>query len=128
MPGINVKSAWSRRARAPIARAIVVSCALGSSACAVGPNFTRPTAPPAARYTRDTLRTEEASSSDNRQHMALGRDIEGNWWTLFHSDVIDQLVKQAVEHNRSLAASAATLARAQELALAQAARCTRESS
>ena len=95
------------------------ACALGTGGCAVGPDFTRPTAPPAARYTRDTLRAEDSSASENQQHIALGREVEGNWWTLFHSDGIEQIVKQAVEHNRSLTASVATLAQAQELALAQ---------
>src|SRR5258708_33080978 len=94
--------------------------ALGLGGCAVGPHFTRPAAPPAARYTGDTLHGEDASASDNMQHIALGREIEGNWWTLFRSDAIDQLVKQAVAHNRSLAASTATLKQAQELASAQA--------
>jgi outer membrane protein TolC len=105
---------------APLARAIVLACALSVGGCAVGPNFTRPTAPSAARYTGDTPRGEDATASDTTQHMALGREIEGNWWTLFRSDAIDQLVKQAVEHNRNLVASMATLAQAQELALAQA--------
>jgi NodT family efflux transporter outer membrane factor (OMF) lipoprotein len=120
MRNINVKWAYFRQARAPIALAIVFSYALIVGACAVGPNFTRPTVPPAERYTPDTLRTEDAPASGNLQHIALGREIEGNWWALFHSDAIDQLVKQAVEHNRSLAASMATLAQAQELALARA--------
>src|SRR6266436_6944443 len=94
--------------------------ALGLGGCAVGPHFARPTAPSAAGYTGDMPRGEGAFASDTVQHIALGREIEGNWWTLFRSDAIDQLVKQAVEHNRSLAASIATLAQAQELALAQA--------
>ncbi len=100
--------------------AIVPACVLSLGGCAVGPNFTRPTAPAAARYTGDTLGGEDASTNDTVQHLALGREIEGNWWTLFRSNAIDQLVKQALEHNRSLAASKATLAQAQELALAQA--------
>ncbi|HWS67853.1 MAG TPA: TolC family protein, partial [Steroidobacteraceae bacterium] len=103
-----------------MARAIALACVLGLGACAVGPNFARPTAPSATRYTADALRGEDASASDSAQHLALGREIEGDWWTLFRSDAIDQLVKQAVEHNRSLVASLATLAQAQELALAQA--------
>jgi outer membrane protein TolC len=103
-----------------MARAIVLACVLSVGSCAVGPNFARPTAPSAARYTADTLRAEEASASDTVQHIALGREIEGNCWSLFRSDAIDQLVKQALEHNRSLVASKATLAQAQELALAQA--------
>src|SRR5882757_5543873 len=109
-----------RRACAPRARAIVLACTLGLGGCAVGPDFTRPTAPPAARYIADSLHGEDASASDTTQHITLGREIEGNWWNLFRSDAIDQLVKQAVAHNRSLAASTATLRRARELALAQA--------
>jgi NodT family efflux transporter outer membrane factor (OMF) lipoprotein len=118
--GIAVDLGCFRRPCAPMARAIGLACVLGFGGCAVGPNFTRPTAPPAARYTGDTLRGEDASTNDTVQHIALGREIEGNWWTLFRSEAIDQLVKQAVEHNRSLVASMATLAQAQELALAQA--------
>src|SRR6267142_372146 len=120
MQGVAADSGCFRRACAPMARAIVPACILGLAGCAMGPNFTRPTAPAAARYTGDTLGGEGASASDTVQHIALGREIEGNWWTLFRSDAIDQLVKQAVEHNRSLVASKATLAQAQELALAQA--------
>jgi NodT family efflux transporter outer membrane factor (OMF) lipoprotein len=109
-----------RKACAPTALAIALACVLGFGGCAVGPNFTRPTGPPAARYTGDTLRGEDTSTNDTVQHLALGREIEGNWWTLFRSEAIDQLVIQAVEHNRGLVASMATLAQAQELALAQA--------
>lgn len=114
------RRACAPKACVPRARAIVLACALGLGGCAVGPHFTRPTAPPAARYTADTLHGEDASAGDTKQHIALGREIEGNWWTLFRSDAIDQLVKQALQNNRSLAASKATLAQAQELALAQA--------
>ena len=107
MQGIAVDSGCFRKARAPMARAIVLACVLGFGGCTVGPNFTRPTAPSASRYTADTLRGEGGSANDTAQHLALGREIEGNWWTLFRSDAIDQLVKQAVEHNRSLVASMA---------------------
>jgi NodT family efflux transporter outer membrane factor (OMF) lipoprotein len=119
MQGSAEKKACLRRPRTPKGLAIVLTYAVSLGGCAVGPHFTRPDAPAAARYTRDTLHAEDASS-DTAQHIDLGREIEGDWWTLFHSDAIDQLVKQAVEHNRSLAASVATLAQAQELALAQA--------
>jgi NodT family efflux transporter outer membrane factor (OMF) lipoprotein len=110
-----------RQSRAALASAIVLACALGPGGCAVGPDFVRPPPPAASRYTRDTLRAEEDDSkSGTVQHIALGREIEGNWWTLFHSEAIDQLVTQALDHNRTLAASIATLAQAQEFALARA--------
>jgi NodT family efflux transporter outer membrane factor (OMF) lipoprotein len=101
-------------------RAIVLAWVLGFGGCAAGPNFTRPTPPSAARYTADTLVGERASANDTAQHLALGRQVAGDWWSLFGSDAVDQLVKQAVAHNRSLEASTATLRQAQELALAQA--------
>jgi NodT family efflux transporter outer membrane factor (OMF) lipoprotein len=121
MQAVAVDLGCFRKACAPMSRAIVLACVFGLGACAVGSDFKRPTAPAATRYTGDTQRGEDASASDTvQQHIALGQEIEHDWWTLFGSDAIDQLVKQAVAHNRSLAASAATLKQAQELALAQA--------
>jgi NodT family efflux transporter outer membrane factor (OMF) lipoprotein len=100
--------------------AIVSVYALGFAGCAVGPDFTRPTTPSAARYTADTLRGEGESGNVTVQHLAMGQEIAGEWWTLFRSDAIDQLIKQALANNRSLEASTATLRQAQALALAQA--------
>jgi len=121
MQGVASRVKSFRRPRAAPAVAIVLAGAIGPGGCAVGPDFARPTPPAASRYTRDTLHAEEdGSRSDSVQHIALGREIEGNWWTLFHSEAIDQLVAQALDHNRTLAASMATLAQAQEFALARA--------
>jgi NodT family efflux transporter outer membrane factor (OMF) lipoprotein len=99
--------------------AALLTCALVMDACVVGPNFSHPAAPAAARYTAEPLHGEDASASGTLQHIALGREIEGDWWTLFRSDAIDGIVKEALEHNRTFAASTATLARAQELAAAK---------
>jgi NodT family efflux transporter outer membrane factor (OMF) lipoprotein len=120
MKGVVVKVECSHQPRTAMGLLIALACALSLGGCAVGPNFAQPMAPGSARYTRNTLRAEEASHGDNVQHIALGMEIEGNWWTLFHSDAIDLVVKQALGNNRSLAASEATLAQAQQLALAQA--------
>jgi NodT family efflux transporter outer membrane factor (OMF) lipoprotein len=98
----------------------MVSFVLSMGGCAAGPDFKRPVPPPAVRYTVEALPSEGASADGQSQHIALGQNIEGAWWTLFRSAVIEQLVKQAVDHNRTLAASLATLAQAQELALARA--------
>jgi NodT family efflux transporter outer membrane factor (OMF) lipoprotein len=119
MQGSAEKLAF-RRPRTPKGLAIVLTYAVSLGGCTVGPDFARPDAPPAARYTRDTPRAEDGSASDNVQHIALGSEIEGNWWTLFHSEAIDQIVAQALDHNRTLVASMATLAQAQEFALARA--------
>ena len=97
-----------------------LSCAAMVGACTVGPNFTRPTPPAAAGYTAESKHSDAVPPESFRQHVTLGRDIEGDWWNLFRSDAIDSIVKQAVAHNRTLAASAETLRQAQELARAQA--------
>jgi NodT family efflux transporter outer membrane factor (OMF) lipoprotein len=120
MQGLAVDLACCRKARAPMARAIVLACVSGFGGCTVGPDFTRPTPPSAARYTADSLRGERARTDDKIQHIALGQKIAGEWWSLFRSDAIDELVKLAVAHNRNLTAAAATLKQAQELAFAQA--------
>jgi len=90
----------------------------GVSACSVGPDFKRPEPPPAARYTPDTASIETGAAGT--QHVALGKQIEGDWWSLFGSGLIDSVVKQALEHNRTLEVAAQTLAQSHELALAQA--------
>jgi NodT family efflux transporter outer membrane factor (OMF) lipoprotein len=100
-------------------KAVALTCVVAFAGCTAGPNFTRPVAPQTTRYTAGTLNAENVAASDTAQHIALGREIEGDWWTLFGSDAIDQLVKQAVNHNHSLEAATATLRQAQQLALAQ---------
>jgi NodT family efflux transporter outer membrane factor (OMF) lipoprotein len=101
------------------ARAAMLCLLATLAACSVGPNFNRPAPPAAARYTSDTLPLE-SSTSGGAQHVVLGQEIEGDWWSLFGSDPINGIVKQAVEHNRTLEAAAQTLAESHELALAQA--------
>ena len=111
---------YFRDPSATTVRTVMLSCVFSFGGCAAGPNFTRPVVPPAARYTADALRGEDASADSKMQHIALGQEIEGDWWSLFRSDAIDDLVRQAVAHNRNLTAAAATLKQFQELALAQA--------
>jgi NodT family efflux transporter outer membrane factor (OMF) lipoprotein len=109
-----------RKGCAPLAPVIVLACTLGLCSCAVGPDFIPPKPPPAEGYTADALDGQEGAASATAQHLALGREIAGDWWTLFRSGAIDQIVKQAVAHNHTLEASKATLRQAQALALAQA--------
>ncbi len=101
-------------------RILTLACAAMACGCAAGPNFTRPEPPAATRYVGDTAHSEGTQTPSASQHVALGQEIEGDWWTLFRSDPINDIVRQAVAQNRTLAASAATLAQAQEFALAQA--------
>jgi NodT family efflux transporter outer membrane factor (OMF) lipoprotein len=97
--------------------AFMLCCALLSS-CAVGPNFIRPTPPAATGYTTPQDADAGANRKDSAQRAMLGQQIQGSWWNLFRSEAIDSIVAQAVEHNKSLEASTATLRQARDLAIA----------
>ena len=51
------------------------------------------------------------------QRIALGREIPDQWWNLFHSQRLDETLRQAIAASYSLAAARATLAQAQEAIL-----------
>jgi NodT family efflux transporter outer membrane factor (OMF) lipoprotein len=91
------------------------------AACTLGPEFARPVPPPADRYTPEPLPLETAPAGDEAaQHVVLGEELGREWWRLFRSDALDDVVKRALAGNRTLVAAASTLAQAQELAAAQA--------
>jgi len=92
--------------RLRLAPALALACA----ACTLGPDFMRPAAPPQAVYTPGG--SAEKGAGD--QHFALGQKIAGDWWTLYRSVPLNEVLKQAVAGNRTLVAAQATLAAAQE--------------
>jgi len=95
--------------------ASIMSAALIS--CAVGPNFRSPEAPKTRAYTAEPLTAETPSSpgvGGASQLLVPGRDIPGQWWTLFHSAELDQVIRQALADNPTLAAAQATLRQSQE--------------
>ncbi len=101
-------------------RIVVVVAALALTSCAVGPDFQKPTASAGAGYTPEKL-VDTASTSiagGAAQHFAVGQDIPGEWWTLFHSPALNALVTEALAHNPDLAAAQASLRQARENALA----------
>lgn len=93
-----------------------------TAGCAVGPDFQRPAAPAVSRYTAAPLavQTESAPVAGGRaQHFIEGRDVPAQWWTLFGSDALNQLVESAMQSNADLQAAEAALHAAQENAAAQ---------
>lgn len=100
----------------PLSTAFAMIGALAG--CAVGPDFL-PSAPPAVdRYTSDPLpvKTAAAQVADGvAQRFVAGEDIPAGWWTLFHSSVLDALIKDALKSNPNLAAAEAALRQAQQL-------------
>jgi NodT family efflux transporter outer membrane factor (OMF) lipoprotein len=88
----------------------------------VGPNFREPDAPAAPRYTEADLPGETASApgaAGSTQRFAPGQDLPSQWWTLFHSDPLDRLVRQAIADSPNLTAAEAALRVARENLAAQ---------
>jgi NodT family efflux transporter outer membrane factor (OMF) lipoprotein len=87
------------------------------SACAVGPDFKVPAAPEGAGYTPEAHPAATVTSDVGggaSQRFQAGRDIPGQWWRLFHSKDLDDLIVQALEANPSLQAAQASLWQAKE--------------
>jgi NodT family efflux transporter outer membrane factor (OMF) lipoprotein len=85
--------------------------------CAVGPDFERPAAPDVTGYTPEPkLPATEASDVDggSSQRFVKGRDIPGQWWTLFHSRPLTTLMASALKANPDLQAAQAALRVARE--------------
>ncbi len=106
---------WNFRVRVgPYLTAVCLSLL---SACAVGPDFERPAAPDVSSYDSQALpeKVEAADAENgNTQILAAGKDIPADWWTLFHSESLNQLITQAIKANPDLAAAQASLRAAEE--------------
>ncbi len=85
-------------------------------ACAVGPDFAPPPAPPVNGYTADTPTATVSANvaAGAAQYFAIGRDIPGEWWKVFHSKEIDALIAEALHANPNLQAAQAALWQAKE--------------
>jgi NodT family efflux transporter outer membrane factor (OMF) lipoprotein len=97
--------------------AVVSALALLMSACAVGPDFERPAPPPVKSYTAEPLTKPAASKGHTGiqpQQFLEGRDIPAEWWELFHSSRLNELVEQALKANPTLDAAQASLRQARE--------------
>ena len=101
---------------------LVTLACLALAGCAAGPNFRRPAAPDVSDYTARPAPTTEAVpgvAGGDAQRFVKGADIPGDWWTLFHSRSLDDLIEQALANNHDLKAVRAALLVARENALAQ---------
>ena len=101
---------------------IAVLASLFIAGCAVGPNFKRPAAPEVSDYTVHPV-TETVTSTNvaggEAQHFTKGGDIAGDWWTLFHSKPLNELIELSLTNNPNLKAAQAALLVARENVVAQ---------
>jgi NodT family efflux transporter outer membrane factor (OMF) lipoprotein len=85
--------------------------------CAVGPDFHQPEAPKTNSYTAGSMPEKTVSSpvaGGATQRLVSGQNIPDEWWTLFHSEGLDQLIRQALQDSPTLAAAQAALRESQE--------------
>jgi NodT family efflux transporter outer membrane factor (OMF) lipoprotein len=98
---------------------IVVLITSMMTSCMVGPNFRFPAPPIVKRYTskplpKRTVSTPSIGNGGKSQAFRLGEDISGEWWELFHSPVINELIRMGLCHSPTLHAAYAALRVAQE--------------
>jgi NodT family efflux transporter outer membrane factor (OMF) lipoprotein len=79
--------------------------------CAVGPDFKTPEAPKVTDYLPEPL---PAQTGPDAQKYVMQKDIPGDWWMLFHSQALDELIQQALASNPTLKAAQASLREANE--------------
>ena len=105
-------------------RAVGIAALLSAlAACAVGPDFAPPPAPPVSGYTPEqalAATTSAPVAGGESQGFVSGRDIPAEWWTVFHSKEIDALIAEALRANPNLQAAQAALWQAKEILYAQA--------
>ena len=95
---------------------------LATGCVAVGPNFRSPPAPAAAGYAMTGDDVDPAGSA------AIGDKVVADWWTLFRSPALDQLMRQAIADNRTLEAARARLSQARAATAGEGGRLTADAS
>lgn len=99
--------------------ALVGALLLLPSACAVGPAYVRPAAPPVKGYTAAPAPStipgpaSATGAAAGKQTLAYGATVTDTWYEAFGSPALNHLVESALAHNPNLAAAQATLQQAQ---------------
>jgi len=90
--------------------------------CAVGPDFKKPAAPAVRDYTASPLSSTVVTTNvigGAAQRFANGVNLPEDWWALFHSRPLNELIEQSLTNNPDLKAAQAALSVARENVLAQ---------
>jgi NodT family efflux transporter outer membrane factor (OMF) lipoprotein len=93
----------------------VASASAALASCAVGPNFHQPKSPDKSSYQHPSSDTAPVQTeAQDVQHISPGADLAGEWWQLFHSPQLDEVVRTSIAASPTLVAANATLAEARE--------------
>ena len=103
-------------------RMVLLVIAAQLAGCAVGPDFKQPGSPAASGYTPDKLPVQlvaDRTGLNPAQRLVPDLDVQGDWWTLFHSQPLNDLITRSLKNNPDLAAAQASLKQARENVYAQ---------
>ncbi|MDP1575104.1 MAG: efflux transporter outer membrane subunit [Coxiellaceae bacterium] len=99
--------------------------ALTLSGCMVGPDYHEQPKPAAAKYTKSplpskTINTSQSPNAGKSQQFVNNKDLQADWWKIFHSKALNNLVAEGLNNNQDLAAAKAALREANDTLYAQA--------
>src|ERR1700733_6364084 len=96
-------------------RMVGVAAASALASCAVGPNFHQPNPPDTSGYLHPSSDTAPVQpQAQDVQNISPGAELAGEWWQLFHSAQLYEVVRTAIAASPTLVAANATLAGARE--------------
>lgn len=105
--------------------ALAAACTLGLStlaACTMGPDFRSPDPPGTRAYLADDQPTNLVASNipgGEAQRIVQSLDIPGQWWAVFHSRPLNDMIERSLAANPDIHAAQAALRAAQANARAQ---------
>lgn len=97
-------------------RLTLIAAVTWLAACAMGPEFRRPAAPPADHYAAGTEPQASAASAEGgsgAQRFVSGAPLPAHWWESFHCAALDALVAEALAHSPTALEARARLREAQ---------------
>jgi NodT family efflux transporter outer membrane factor (OMF) lipoprotein len=107
--GVMLRSVRAQGRAVRVVLAGTMACAV--AAC-VGPNFVPPPAPDVDGYLPGKLASPDPGKGGPKiagQHFVSGADVSARWWAAFRSEPLNDLIRQAVEHNPNLQAAEAAI-------------------
>ncbi|WP_447983322.1 efflux transporter outer membrane subunit [Nitrospira sp. Nam74] len=102
---------------APVFSAGFIAVVGATTACTLGPDYRAPEPPAVAQYTATPVPEETAGSpgpGGEAQRFVVGRDIPSEWWKVFQSEALDELIHRALSDSPTLIKTQARLRQAQE--------------
>src|SRR5580704_8544181 len=87
-------------------RIISIATASALASCAVGPNFHQPKPPDTPTYLHPTSDTSPVrAQAQDVQNISQGAELAGQWWQLFHSPQLDEVVRTSITGSPTLLAA-----------------------